>query len=49
MPNGNVVIHSPKSLIESRIAEGLDDLRKRRVHGPFRSMPALLRSLLQTK
>jgi len=49
MANGNRVNHTPKPLIEKRIADGLDDIRKGRVHGPFRSAQALLRSLQQIK
>lgn len=49
MANGNRVNHTPKPLIEKRVAEGLDDIRMGRVHGPFRSLPALLRSLHRTK
>jgi hypothetical protein len=32
-----------------RLAESLDDIREGRVHGPFRSAAALLRSLHRTK
>jgi hypothetical protein len=32
-----------------RLAEGCDDIRRGRVHGPFRSVPALLRSLHRIK
>ncbi len=35
----------PKALVEKRLAEGLEDIRKGRVDGPFRSVPALIRSL----
>jgi len=38
-----------KALVEKRLAESLDDIRKGRVHGPLRSVPALLRSLHKTK
>jgi AbrB family looped-hinge helix DNA binding protein len=46
---GDRLILTPKALIEKRLAESLEDIRKGRVHGPFRSMPALLRSLHRTK
>jgi len=36
---------TPKALIEKRLAEGLNDIRKGRVRGPFRSVRALVRSL----
>ncbi len=34
-----------KSVIESRLAEGLEDIRKGRIYGPFSSAKALVRSL----
>jgi AbrB family looped-hinge helix DNA binding protein len=46
---GDRVVLTPKALIEKRLADGLDDIRNGRVHGPFRSVPALLRSLRKTK
>ena len=46
---GDRLIVTPKALIEKRLAESLEDIRQGRVHGPFRSMPALLRSLHRTK
>jgi hypothetical protein len=49
MSDGDCMIRTPKSLIKKRLAEGLVDIRQGRVHGPFQSVPALLRSLLQTK
>src|ERR1700733_11837878 len=42
---GDRLILTPKALIEKRLAEGLEDIREGRVHGPFRSASALLRSL----
>ncbi len=41
----NRLILTPKTLIEKRLAEGLDDLRRGRTYGPFASAPALIRSL----
>ena len=35
----------PKVFIERRLAEGLDDLKRGRSHGPFSSAAALIRSL----
>ena len=49
MSEGDSLIRTANSLIKKRLAEGLDDVRKGRVHGPFRSVPALLRSLHRTK
>jgi AbrB family looped-hinge helix DNA binding protein len=46
---GDRLILTPKALIEKRLAESLDDIREGRVHGPFRSASALLRSLHGTK
>jgi AbrB family looped-hinge helix DNA binding protein len=43
------LILTPKALVEKRLAEGLEDIRKGRVHGPFRSVPALIRSLHRAK
>ena len=42
------LILTPKALVEKRLAEGLEDIQKGRVHGPFRSVPALIRSLHKT-
>lgn len=46
---GDRLILTPKALIEKRLAEGLEDIRQGRVHGPFKSVPALLRSLHNQK
>ncbi len=46
--DGDRVVMTPKAFIEKRLAEGLEDMRKGRVHGPFRSVPALVRSLRKT-
>src|ERR1700674_4166328 len=46
---GDRLILTPKALIEKRLAESLEDIRQGRVHGPFKSVPALLRSLHRTK
>ena len=46
---GERLILTPKALIEKRLAESLEDIRLGRVHGPFRSVPALLRSLRRPK
>jgi AbrB family looped-hinge helix DNA binding protein len=46
---GDRVVLTPKALVEKRIAEGLQDIREGRVHGPFRSVPALIRSLRKPK
>jgi AbrB family looped-hinge helix DNA binding protein len=43
--DGDRVVLTPKALIEKRLAEGLDDIRKGRIRGPFQSVPALVRSL----
>ena len=45
---GDRLILTPKALVEKRLAEGLEDIRQGRVHGPFKSVPALLRSLHNT-
>ncbi len=41
----NRLILTPKTLIEKRLAEGLDDLKRGRTYGPFPSASALIRSL----
>jgi AbrB family looped-hinge helix DNA binding protein len=46
---GDRLILTPKALVEKRLAEGLNDIRAGRVHGPFRSASELLRSLHRTK
>jgi AbrB family looped-hinge helix DNA binding protein len=43
------VIFTPKALIEKRLAEALDDVKRGRVHGPFRSANDMIRSLRQVK
>ena len=46
---GDHLVLTPKALIEKRLAEGIEDIRKGRVHGPFRSVQALVRSLHRAK
>src|SRR3984893_4573811 len=46
---GDRLILTPKALIEKRLVESLEDIRQGRVHGPFKSVPALLRSLHRKK
>ena len=46
---GDRLILTPKALVEKRLAEGLEDIQKGRVHGPFQSVPSLLRSLRGAK
>jgi len=45
MSDGDRMILTPKALIEKLLAEGLEDIRRGRVRGQFKSVPALLRSL----
>ena len=47
--DGHRVILTPQALIEKRLAEGLEDIRKGRVHGPFRSVSALVRALRKSR
>jgi hypothetical protein len=51
LPLDNAKIHEAIFFpdVEARLAEGLDDIRSGRVHGPFRSARALRRSLRRTK
>ncbi len=46
---GNRVILTPKMLIEKRLAEGLEDIKQGRVHGPFKSVKEMLGSLHRAK
>ncbi len=39
------VVLTPKALVEKRLAEALEDVRRGRVHGPFRSAKEMIRSL----
>lgn len=43
--NARKVTVPPKAFIERRLAEGLDDVKRGRSHGPFSSSAALIRSL----
>lgn len=42
---GGRIILTPKSVIDRRLAEALDDLKADRVHGPFRSVEEMIGSL----
>lgn len=42
---GDRLVLTPQALVEKRLAEGLADIRKGRVHGPFKSVPEMLQSL----
>lgn len=46
---GDRVVLTPKALVAKRLAEGLYDIRNGRVHGPFASPSALIKSLRKTK
>ncbi len=46
---GNQIILTPKDLVEKGIAEGLEDLKKGRVYGPFTSIKEMLKSLHSTE
>ena len=46
---GDHLVLTPKALVEKRLAESLEDIRKGRVHGPYRSVSALVRSLDRAK
>ena len=39
------IVFTPKSIVDRALAEGLDDLKKGRVHGPFASAPEMLAAL----
>jgi hypothetical protein len=38
-------VFTPKSIVDRALAEGLDDLKKGRVHGPFASAAEMLAAL----
>ncbi len=42
---GNQIVLTPKDIVEKGIAEGLEDLKKGRVYGPFSSVKDMLKSL----
>ena len=44
LKSGKITL-TPKAVIDRRIADGLQDIRKGRVHGPFASADDLVRSL----
>jgi len=39
------IVFQPKSIVDRAIAEGLEDIRKGRVYGPFRTVDEMLASL----
>ena len=41
----NRLILTPKALVEKRLAEGLEDIAKGKLHGPFSSVRQMVRSL----
>jgi AbrB family looped-hinge helix DNA binding protein len=42
------ITFTPKSVVSRAVAEGLEDIRKGRVHGPFDSVDEMLASLKGT-
>ncbi len=42
---GGRVVFTPKTLVDKRIEEGLEDIRQGRVYGPFHSAQEAVRSL----
>ncbi len=43
------MILTPKALVEKRLAEALDDVKRGRIHGPFGTAREMVRSLRQTR
>jgi hypothetical protein len=39
------VVLTPKALVEKRLAEALEDVKREHVYGPFRSAKEMIRSL----
>jgi len=46
---GDRLILTPKELVDKRLADSLEDLKKGRVRGPFSSAEAMVRSLRSTR
>lgn len=44
-----VISLAPKNFVDRRIAEGLDDIKRGRVRGPFDTVEAMLQSLKGAK
>ncbi|MBI1849501.1 MAG: hypothetical protein HYR85_04060 [Planctomycetes bacterium] len=42
---GKLITLTPKTAIDRELALALDDVKKGRVHGPFRSVDKMLKSL----
>ena len=42
---GNQLVLTPKSLVEKRLAEALEDVKKGRLGGPYKSVDDLISSL----
>ncbi|MGA3042848.1 MAG: AbrB/MazE/SpoVT family DNA-binding domain-containing protein [Bryobacteraceae bacterium] len=40
---GNIVLR-PKSIVDRGIAEGLEDIEKGRIHGPYRTVAAAMKA-----
>ena len=38
------IVFEPKSIVDRGIAEGLEDIRKGRVHGPYGSVPEAMKA-----
>jgi AbrB family looped-hinge helix DNA binding protein len=38
------IVFEPKSIVDRGIAEGLEDIRKGRVHGPYPSVPEAMKA-----
>jgi len=46
---GHQVVLTPKTLVEKRLAEGLEDIKKGRVIGPFKARREAVRALRTKK
>ncbi|MBD3299561.1 MAG: hypothetical protein GF341_12965 [candidate division Zixibacteria bacterium] len=46
---GEKLVLTPKTLVEKRLAEGLDDLDKGRIHGPFESTDDAVKFLRKSR
>jgi len=43
--DGDKLVLTPKELVEKRLTEGLEDIKRGRVHGPFSSAKDAVRTL----
>jgi AbrB family looped-hinge helix DNA binding protein len=47
--DGDKLVLTPKELVEKRLAEGLEDIKKGRVHGPFSTAKEAIQHLRKSR